>query len=148
MADILLNHYLWIKSLHIISMIAWMAAMLYLPRLFVYHAQSEKGSDQSETFKIMERRLLRFIANPAMISTWLFGILLVIANPAVFQGGWMHAKFTCVILLSAVHGILAKNTKKFAADANVKSPRYFRILNEIPTILMVVIVIMVVVKPF
>lgn len=148
MQDFLMNNYLWVQALHIISVMSWMAAMLYLPRLFVYHVGAKKGSDQSETFKIMERRLLRFIATPAMIATWVFGLMMVYANPDVFSGGWMHAKFTCVILLSAFHGMSAGWMKKFARDENTKSEKFFRIANEVPTVLMVIIVLMAVAKPF
>jgi putative membrane protein len=125
-----------------------MAAMLYLPRLFVYHCDAKIGSKQSETFKIMERRLLRYIGTPAMIATWLLGMGLVMAYPQVFDGGWMHVKLTCVILLSAFHGMAAGWMKKFARDANTKSQKFFRIANEVPTVLMVIIVLMAVAKPF
>ncbi len=139
--------YEWIKALHVIAVISWMAGMLYLPRLFVYHAQTASGSQQSETFKIMERRLLRAIMTPAMIVTWLAGLWLV------WQGGWMHAgwfhaKFALVILLSGVHGFLAARVKDFANDTNTKSHKFYRLINEVPTVLMVLIVILVVVKPF
>ena len=144
----LLDYYLWIKALHVISVISWMAAMLYLPRLFVYHTGVEVGSPQSETFKIMEHRLLRYICNPAMIATWVFGILMIVADPSIMSGGWMHVKLTCVVLLSAVHGMMSGWRKKFAADKNTKSAKFYRVANEVPTILMIIIVIMVIVKPF
>lgn len=144
----LLDNYLWIQSLHIIAVISWMAAMLYLPRLFVYHADTQVGSDQSETFKVMERKLVRYIGTPAMIATWVFGIMMVVANPSVFDGGWMHIKFTCVILMSAFHGISASWMKKFSRDENTKSAKFYRYANEIPTVLMIIIVIMAVAKPF
>jgi putative membrane protein len=139
--------YLWLKALHVIAVIAWMAGMLYLPRLFVYHSESQKGSIQSETFKIMERRLLRAIINPAMIATFVLGLILV------WQGGWLgagwlHAKLALVVALLAVHGILAKQVRLFGGDRNTRPPRYFRILNEVPTVLMIAIVILVIVKPF
>lgn len=149
MQDFLAQHYLWIKSLHIIAVIAWMAAMLYLPRLFVYHASAKPGSELSETLKIMERRLLRYICTPAMIAVWVLGLTMLYANPEILSGqGWMHAKLTFVVLLSGVHGVLAKNVRVFAQDKNTKSPKYFRILNEIPTALMIAIVILAVAKPF
>lgn len=149
MQDFLSQHYLWIKAFHVISVIAWMAAMLYLPRLFVYHASAKAGSELSETLKIMERRLLKYICNPAMIAAWVFGLLMLYANPDILHGqGWMHAKLTFVLLLSGVHGVLAKNTRLFAQDINTKSATYFRILNEVPTVLMIAIVIFVIVKPF
>ena len=139
--------YLWLKALHVIAVIAWMAALLYLPRLMVYHCAAEPGSKQSETFKIMEQRLLRFIANPAMIATWLFGIALMLENE-LFRAGWMQAKFVLVLMLSALHGLNAKWTKDFAADRNRRPARFYRIMNEAPTLLMIAIVILVIVKPF
>jgi len=141
------DFYPWAKAIHIIAVIAWMAGMLYLPRLFVYHAQAERGSVQSETFKIMERRLLRGIINPAMILTWAFGLWLA-WKVFHFQGGWLHAKIALVVIMSAVHGYLAGAVRKFAEDRNEKSVRHWRIVNEIPTLLMIAIVILVVVKPF
>ena len=148
MQEFLLPYYEWIRALHIIAVMAWMAGMLYLPRLFVYHAQEESGSETSETFKVMERRLLKFIMNPAMIASWIFGLMLLAANTALLENGWMHAKLTAIVLMSGVHGMLAARVKKFAAGANTRSARYFRILNEVPTALMIVIVIMAVVQPF
>jgi putative membrane protein len=139
--------YDWIKVLHIIALIAWMAGMLYLPRLFVYHAGAEIGSPQSETFKIMERRLLRAIINPAMIATWILGLWLA------WQGGWfgapwLWAKLGLVVLLSGAHGLFARWVKDFAADRNRHSQRFYRIANEAPTVLLIGIVILVVIKPF
>lgn len=139
--------YLWIKALHIVAVISWMAAMLYLPRLMVYHCSAQKGSIQSETFKIMERRLLRAIATPAMVVTWLAGLWLVYETGA-WRSGWMHAKFALVLALSAMHGILGKWVREFAADANSRPERFYRIANEVPAVLMVMIVILVVLKPF
>ncbi|TPM35421.1 protoporphyrinogen oxidase HemJ [Mesorhizobium sp. B2-3-5] len=141
------SFYPWAKAIHILAVISWMAGMLYLPRLLVYHADAEKGSLQSETFKVMERRLLRGIINPAMIVTWMFGLWLAWKGFG-FQGGWLHAKIAAVLLLSAVHGYLASAVRKFAEDRNEKPARHWRIVNEIPTLLMVAIVILVVVKPF
>jgi protoporphyrinogen IX oxidase len=139
--------YLTIKALHIIVVISWMAGMLYLPRLFVYHAAASPGSEQSETFKVMERRLLKAIINPAMIASWLLGAWLV------WSGGWLTApwfltKFALVIALSGVHGHLAVLVKQFAADRNPHSQKYYRIINEIPTVLMIAIVLLATVKPF
>lgn len=149
MRDFLLNYYEWIKAAHVIAIIAWMAGMLYLPRLFVYHADAKTGSEMSETFKVMERRLLRFIINPAMIATWLFGLLMLYSIPdLLFAHGWMHAKLTFVFLLTALHGMFAKHTRLFAQDKNTKSAGYFRVLNEVPTVLMILIVIVVIVRPF
>ncbi|RVC60968.1 MAG: protoporphyrinogen oxidase HemJ [Mesorhizobium sp.] len=139
--------YLWAKAIHVIAVISWMAGMLYLPRLFVYHADAEKGSAQSETFKVMERRLLRAIINPAMIATWVFGLWLAWKGFA-FHGGWLHAKIALVLVLSGLHGYLAGAVRKFAEDKNEKPARHWRIVNEIPTLLLIVIVILVVVKPF
>ena len=139
--------YRWLLAFHVIAIIAWMAGMLYLPRLFVYHCDAPKGSIQSETFKIMERRLLKAIINPAMGATWLLGLILVWQGGWI-TSGWLHAKLALVIALSGVHGVLAKRLKEFAADQNTRPARYYRILNEVPTLLMVGIVVLVVVKPF
>lgn len=140
---------LWFKALHVISIIAWMAGLLYLPRLFVYHCETQPGSVESERFKVMERRLLKAIMNPAMIAAWGFGILLVLSPGAIdWHAGWWHVKLTCVILMSGVHGALSARRKAFLHDRNTKPQRYFRILNEIPTVLMIVIVVMVIVQPF
>jgi putative membrane protein len=139
--------YPWLKALHVIAVIAWMAGMLYLPRLFVYHCEAEAGSKQSETFKVMERRLLRAIINPAMIITWVVGLWLMVEG-GFFRSGWLHAKIALVVILSGIHGLLARWTREFADDRNVHSQRFYRIVNEIPTLLMIGIVILVVVKPF
>lgn len=148
MSDILLPWYDWIKALHVISIIAWMAGLLYLPRLYVYHADTLAGSELSETFKIMERRLLKYIMNPAMFASLGFGILLLIAVPALFQEGWMHVKLTAIILMFAVHGILSKHRKLFERDERKKPAKFYRILNEVPTVLMIIIVIMAIAQPF
>ncbi len=142
-----MNLYLWLKAFHIIAVIAWMAGMLYLPRLFVYHTAAAAGSVQSETFKVMERRLLKAIINPAMAVTWILGLWLVYEAQA-WREGWFHGKFALVLAMSGVHGVLVKHVKAFAADANTRDARYFRILNEVPTVLMIGIVVLVVVKPF
>ena len=139
--------YLWIKSLHVISIIAWMAGLLYLPRLFVYHCAAETGSVQSETFKVMERRLLRAIMTPAMILAWITGLTLA-WQAGFFANGWFHLKLTLVLVLSASHGYMARCVRTFAADANQRGHRFYRILNEVPTLLMLVIVVAVIVKPF
>lgn len=148
MATILLEHYLVLKALHVIALIAWMAGMLYLPRLFVYHVGAEKGSTQSETFKVMERRLLRAIINPAMIATFLFGGLMIAANPAIMQGGWIHVKLSLVLLMLVCHVLFARWRKQFMRDENTHSARFYRVWNEVPTLLMIVIVLLAVVKPF
>ena len=139
--------YEWIKALHVIAVIAWMAGMLYLPRLFVYHSVAEAGSKQSETFKLMEHRLLKAIINPAMAVTWLAGLYLGWAGHW-FSAGWLHGKLLLVIVLSGMHGFLARCVKDFAADRNTRSQKFYRIINELPTLLMIGIVILVVVKPF
>ena len=139
--------YLWIKAFHIIAVIAWMAGMLYLPRLFVYHCAAEPGSKQSETFKLMERRLLKAIINPAMIVTWVLGLYLV-WDGGWYTSGWMHAKFALVLIMSGLHGVYVSRLKDFAADKNTRPAKYYRILNEVPTLLMIGIVILVIVKPF
>ena len=147
--DFLSYYYLELKALHIISMVAWMAGMFYLPRLFIYHAEAEPHSETSETFKVMERRLLRIIINPAMIATFLFGgALLVTPGIVDWSEGWIHVKLTFVFALSAVHGMLAHYRKDFERDENKKSARYFRILNEVPTVILIVVVFLVVLKPF
>ena len=145
----LLPLYPWIKSLHVISMVSWMAGMLYLPRLFVYHCEVRRGTAESERFKVMERRLFKLIINPAMIATWCFGLLLV-ATPGIVDwgAGWWHVKFLCVFLMSGVHGVLSVRRRDFLADRNTKPQRYFRILNEVPTLLMIIIVFMVIARPF
>ena len=139
--------YLWLKAAHVIAVIAWMAGMLYLPRLFVYHCDAEARSKQSETFKVMERRLLRAIINPAMIATWVLGIWLAIEG-GFLRAGWLHGKLLLVVVLSGVHGLLARWTREFAEDRNTHSQKFYRIVNEVPTLLMIGIVILVIVKPF
>lgn len=148
MSELLMQHYLWLKALHIIAIISWMAGMLYLPRLFVYHAGASKGSELAETLKTMERRLLRFIMNPAMIASWLFGILMIVANPGLFENGWMHVKITMVVLMSVVHMMYSKWRKAFERDENTREAKFYKIWNEVPTVLMIIIVIMAVAEPF
>ena len=139
--------YLWIKSLHVLAIISWMAAMLYLPRLFVYHAGVETGSAQSELFKVMERRLLRGIMTPAMLAAWPTGLWLA-WDAAFFRSGWFHGKLLLVIGLTAVHGMLAASRRAFAEDRNTKSSTWYRVVNEVPTLLMIGVVTLVIVKPF
>lgn len=139
--------YDWIKALHVIAVISWMAGMLYLPRLMVYHCAAPVGSVQSETFKVMERRLLKAIINPAMIVAWIAGLYLA-WEAGWYKAGWFHAKFALVLAMSGVHGYLARLVKDFAADRNHHSARFYRIVNEVPTLLMIGIVILVIVKPF
>jgi len=138
----------YIKAFHIIAVIAWMAGVLYLPRLFVYHVAAEAGSAQSETLKVMERRLLRFITTPAMIAAWIFGLILAFSVVNWAEAAWFHVKVLLVLILSGFTGLLAKWTKDFAADRNTRSQRFYRIANEVPTLLMIAIVILAVVKPF
>jgi putative membrane protein len=141
--------YPWIKALHIISVIAWMAGLLYLPRIFVYHCAAAPGSDKSETFKVMERRLLRAIMNPAMAATYIFAILLVVILwHDLKSSGWFYAKLLLVATLTYYHHALARWRKDFAADANRRPARFYRIANEVPTAIMIAIVILVVVRPF
>lgn len=139
--------YRWFKALHVVAIISWMAGLLYLPRLFVYHADAESGSVQSETFKIMERRLLRAIMTPAMVVSWAVGLWLAHAH-GYWSSGWFHGKLALVVLMTGIHMVLARQVRLFANDANVRQQRYFRIVNEIPTLLMIGIVILVIVKPF
>ncbi|WP_181705114.1 protoporphyrinogen oxidase HemJ [Chthonobacter rhizosphaerae] len=140
--------YLWLKTAHILSLIAWMAAVFYLPRLFVYHADAVKGSPTSETFKVMERRLLKAIMTPAMIATWIFGLWLAIRGGWFTDGSlWLHLKLVFVLALSGFHGACAAWTRAFAEDRNTRPARFYRIANEVPTLLLVAIVILVVVKP-
>ncbi|MBM3483135.1 MAG: protoporphyrinogen oxidase HemJ [Alphaproteobacteria bacterium] len=142
-------HYLWIKALHIIAVIAWMAGMLYLPRLFVYHVGAAKGSELSERLKVMERRLMRAIINPAMIVAVALGVVLLFVSPFIdWSDGWIYAKLVFIAILTAIHGLLSRHRRDFEHDRNTKSERYFRVLNEAPAVLMVGIVIFVVVKPF
>jgi protoporphyrinogen IX oxidase len=138
---------LWVKALHIISVIAWMAGMLYLPRLFVYHAEAAKGSETSETFKVMERRLLKAIVNPSMILVFLTGFTLVYLT-GDWRDGWWQAKFILVVCLAGLHGYFARCVRSFAEDRNERPARFYRFLNEAPTILMIFIVVLAVVKPF
>ncbi|HUO92021.1 MAG TPA: protoporphyrinogen oxidase HemJ [Rhizomicrobium sp.] len=141
--------YLWVKAFHIIAVIAWMAGMLYLPRLFVYHCETKPGSTDSERFKVMERKLLRMIINPAMIAVWILGLTLsFLPETDAWHHGWFHTKFALVIVMSGVHGLFARWTRQFARDANAHSARFYRLWNEVPTVLMIVIVILAVVKPF
>jgi putative membrane protein len=139
--------YLWIKALHVLAVISWMAGMLYLPRLFVYHAGAAPGSELAKTFVTMERRLQRFIMLPALIVAWLTGLTLA-AEAGFFRAGWLHWKLALVILMTAIHGYLGVARKNFANGTNTKDARFFRILNEAPTLLLIGIVVLVVIKPF
>ncbi len=146
MMDWLSDWYLWLKAVHIIAVISWMAGMLYLPRLFIYHCDAPAGSIQSETFKVMERRLLKYIINPAMIVAWILGIALLALIG--FDMVWVYIKLVAVILLTMVHHYLAAWRKDFEADRNRHPAKFYRVMNEVPTILMIIIVLMAVAKPF
>jgi putative membrane protein len=141
------NYIPWILAFHIIVVIAWMSAMLYLPRLFVYHTETAPGSESSERFKVMERRLLKGIMNPSMIAVWILGPLLAWLTGA-YMDTWLHIKFVLVIILSGMHGLYVRRWRDFANDRNTRSARYYRIINEVPAVLMVLIVILVKVQPF
>jgi len=149
MADRLLSMLPWVRAFHVIAVIAWMAGMLYLPRLFVYHCGAEPGSPASEMLKIMERRLLRAIINPAMIATFVFGALLLATPGAVdWSEGWIYAKLVLVAVLAGCHGAFARWRKDFAADGNRHSAAFYRVMNEVPTLIMIAIVILAIVRPF
>lgn len=149
MGNWLASAYPWCKALHIIAVISWMAGMLYLPRLFVYHCRAEPGSQMSETFKIMEERLSRVIMTPAMLASFVFGIALLLTPGLLsWSAPWLWAKLVMVLLLAALHGVMMRWRKDFAADRNTRSERFYRVANEVPTLLMIGIVILVVVRPF
>jgi putative membrane protein len=139
--------YPWIKALHVIAVISWMAGMLYMPRLLVYHCDAERGSKQSETFKVMERRLYKAIMTPAMILAWVLG-LYIAWDRQFFAEPWFHSKLAMVVLMTGIHFFLGRCVKNFAADQNKRSHKFYRIINEVPTLLMIFVVILVVVKPF
>ena len=140
--------YEWVKALHVVSVMSWMAGLLYLPRLFVYHCGVAAGSETSETFKVMERRLLRAIMNPAMIASYVFGVWMLILTPEWLSQPWMHAKLTAIVGMTIMHMLMSRWRGQFAEDRNARTHRFYRAMNEIPTALMVVIVILVIVKPF
>ena len=141
------DHLDWIKAFHVIAVIAWMAGMLYLPRLFVYHCDAPVGSAQSEMLKVMEHRLLRIIINPAMIATWLLGLALAFLSGA-YHDLWLQIKFVLVLAMSGLHGFFSGTVKRFARDANVRPQRFYRFINEVPMLLIIAIVILAIVKPF
>ena len=148
MLDLSGDAFLWLKALHIIAVMAWMAGLLYLPRLFVYHSAAEPGPDKSETFEVMERRLLRAIMNPAMIAAFVFGaVLLVDMGGDGWSEVWVLAKLACVAGLAVMHGQMARWRKDFEADRNARSEKFYRVANEVPTVLMIAIVILAVIKP-
>jgi protoporphyrinogen IX oxidase len=149
MIDWLVPAYLWLKAFHIIAVVAWMAGLFYLPRLFVYHAEAGPGTAQSETFKVMERRLFRGIMNPALIAVWILGPLLLLSMPEdTMRAGWFHAKLVLVVLLTVFHHRLGRWRKDLEADRSTRSTRFFRLANEVPTVLLVLTVLLVVLKPF
>jgi protoporphyrinogen IX oxidase len=145
--NILADYIPWFLAFHIIAVITWMAGLLYLPRLFVYHTQTKPGSEGSERFKVMERKLLKGIINPSMVAVWILGPLLAWLTSA-YLDLWLQIKFVLVVILSGMHGLMARYCKDFRDDRNTHSERFYRIFNEIPALLMVLIVILVVVKPF
>ncbi|MEM8772303.1 MAG: protoporphyrinogen oxidase HemJ [Pseudomonadota bacterium] len=148
MAEFLSGFYLWIKAVHLLAIIAWMAGMMYLPRLFVYHHGVAKGGEAETTLVTMERRLLKGIMNPSVAAVWLLGILMLIANPSLLSAGWFHVKLLFVIIISGIHGFYAASRRKFEAGERPRTERFWRIMNEAPFIALIVIVIMAVVKPF
>jgi putative membrane protein len=148
MQDFLLNNYDWLRALHLIAVIAFMAGMLYLPRLYVYHATAKVGGELSETLKVMERRLLRAIINPASVVMVLLGGLMIWANPELMKQGWFHAKLGLLFLMFGCHGVFSRWRKQFAADQNTRPAKFYRIWNEIPTVFMIAIVFLVILKPF
>jgi putative membrane protein len=142
-----MDMYLWLKALHVVAVISWMVGMLYMPRLFVYHVEAGTGTPIARTFEIMERRLQRAIMLPALIATWVTGLYLAYAG-AWYKAGWLHGKLLLVVLLTGVHGFLSAERKKLAAGTTTRNSKFFRIINEVPTVLMIGIVILVIVKPF
>ena len=146
MHTFLTDHIAWIKAFHVIAVIAWMAGMLYLPRLLVYHCEAPTGSAQSEMLKVMERRLLRIIVNPSMIAAWILGLMLAYLT-GTYAEVWLQLKFVLVLAMSGLHGFFATTVKRFARDANTRPQRFYRIVNEVPMVLIIAIVILVVVKP-
>ncbi|PWE18358.1 protoporphyrinogen oxidase HemJ [Marinicauda salina] len=148
MIDFLAAHYVWLKALHIIAVIYWMAGMLYLPRLFVYHHQAEPGGELETALLKQEHNLLRIIVNPAMIAVWTLAILMLIANPTLLSTGWFHAKLLLVVILSGIHGVYAGARRRFARGERPRTERFWRIMNEAPAVMVIVIVLLAVLKPF
>ncbi|MET0156265.1 MAG: protoporphyrinogen oxidase HemJ [Rickettsiales bacterium] len=139
--------YAIILALHLVAVISWMAAMLYLPRLYVYHADATKGGEADATFKTMERRLLRYIATPAMIATFTLGAGMIFMRPDLLSAPWLHAKIALVVAMAGAHGLLAAHRKKFERAEGFRSARYYRIVNEVPTVLMIIIIFLAILKP-
>lgn len=148
MREALSGAYLWIKAFHVIAVIAWMAGMMYLPRLFIYHHQAERGGEAEEKLVVMERRLLKGIINPSIVAVWLLGGLMLYLNPSIMSAPWFWVKFAAVLAISAIHGIYAGAQKKFARGERPRTEKFWRIINEAPFVLMMVAVIMVIVRPF
>lgn len=148
MREILLANYAWLRALHIIAVIAFMAGMMYLPRLFVYHHQAQKGGEAEGFFIAMERRLLKGIINPSIIAMWLLGGLMVYANPSLLGAPWFQIKLAAVLAISAIHGVYAGAQKRFARGERVRTQKFWRIVNEIPFVLMIAAAVMVIVRPF
>lgn len=148
MIEWLTYNYLWLKAFHIISFVAWMAGLFYLPRLYVYHTRVNHGSEAAQLFETMEHKLLKIIMNPAMITTWGLGLLMIKLNPVNMQEAWLHHKITMVIILSGFQGYLSVTRKTFAKGKNRRSEKFYRIINEVPTICLITIILLVVFKPF
>lgn len=148
MGEFLAGFYLWLKAFHIIAVIFWMAGLLYLPRLFVYHHTSQPGGELENALLIQERNLLKIILNPAMIAVWLFAILMILANPSLFSDGWFHIKLVLVLIVSGIHGFYAASQKKFARGERPRSEKFWRMMNEGPAILAILIVLLAILKPF
>lgn len=148
MSAFLAPAYLWLKAAHLLFIIAWMAGMMYLPRLFIYHHGAEKGGEAERNFVVMERRLLKGIMNPSIIAVWILGILMLIANPAWLSSGWFHVKLLFVVIISGIHGFYSAARKKFEAGERPRTAKFWRIMNEVPFIALIVIVVMAIVKPF
>ena len=147
MIEFFFSAYLWLKTLHVIGVMAWMAGMLYLPRLFVYHCEAKSGSELSETLKVMERRLLRAIINPAMIASWIFGVAMLLGSEGVWSQPWMLIKLVCAVTMTGVHVKLAQWRKDFEMDRNNQTQKFYRIINEVPTVLLIIIVAMAILQP-
>ena len=148
MRDILLSIYPWLKSLHVVAVIAWMAGMMYLPRLFIYHHQAERGGEAERAFVTMERRLLKGIMTPAITAVWLIAGLMLYATPSLLEQGWLHVKLATVVGISAIHGFYASAQKALERGERPRDGRFWRIVNEVPFVLMLVAVVMVIVRPF
>jgi len=148
MTEFLSENYLLLKALHLIAVISWMAGLFYLPRLFVYHTRVAQGSEADQLFQVMEHKLLKIIMNPAMIASWVIGILLIKANTAIVADGWIHAKLTLVLILSGFQGYLGWTRKQFVKGTNKRSEKFFRIINEVPTLIMITVVVLAVFKMF